>query len=75
MVILSASVFAVLSMYHSTKYKSPSQLVFYRDMILPINHVVDLRYIYLSVNKLKEIKTSYRKTIMEFTTTKELEIK
>ena len=32
-------------MYHTNKVKSPGQLVFGQDMILPINHVPDWRYI------------------------------
>ena len=45
MVILAAADFAVQSMYHRTKEKNPGQLVFGRDMILPIIHVADWRYI------------------------------
>ena len=33
------------STYHTTKIKSPGQIVFGRDMILPITHVADWRYI------------------------------
>ena len=43
--ILAAVAFAELSIYHSTKRKIPGQLVLGRDMILPINHVSDWRYI------------------------------
>ena len=43
--ILAAAAFAVISMYHGTKQKIPGQLVFFQDMILPINHVADWRYI------------------------------
>ena len=43
--ILAAAAFVVPSTYHTTKVKSPVQLVFGRDMILPINHVADWRYI------------------------------
>ena len=43
--ILAAAYFAIRSMYHRTKVKIPVQLVFGRDMILPINHVADRRYI------------------------------
>ena len=43
--ILAAADFAVRSTYHTTKGKSPGQLVFVRDMILPINQVADWRYI------------------------------
>ena len=42
--ILSAAAFAVRSIYHTTKSKSPGKLVFGQDMILPINHVVDCKY-------------------------------
>ena len=41
--ILAAAAFAVLSTYHRTKQKFPGQLVFFQDMILPINHVADWR--------------------------------
>ena len=37
--ILVAEAFAVHSTYHRTKGKSPDQLVFGQDIILPINHV------------------------------------
>ena len=43
--ILATVAFAVSSTYHMTNRKIPGQLVFGRDMILPINHVVDWRYI------------------------------
>ena len=43
--ILATSAFAVRSTYHMTKDKIPGQLVFGRDMILPINQVADCRYI------------------------------
>ena len=43
--ILAASAFAVRSTYHQTKKKSPGQLVFGRNMILPINHIDNWRYI------------------------------
>ena len=43
--ILAAAAFAVHSNYHRIKFKSPGQLVFGRDMILPINHLADWRYI------------------------------
>ena len=43
--ILAALAFAVQSIYHKNKDKSPGQLVFGRDMILPINHVAYWRYI------------------------------
>ena len=43
--ILAAAAFAVLSTYHMNKCKSRGQLVLGWDMILPINHVEDWRYI------------------------------
>ena len=43
--ILSAVDFVVQSRYHRINGKSPGQIVFGRDMILPINHVADWRYI------------------------------
>ena len=39
--ILPAATFAVRSTYYLTKDKSPGQIVFGRDMILPINHIAD----------------------------------
>ena len=45
MVILAAAVFALQSKYHKTKDKSPDQIVFARDMTIPINHVAGWRYI------------------------------
>ena len=43
--ILEASAFTVRYKYHRTKETIPGQLVFGRDLILPINHVADWRYI------------------------------
>ena len=43
--ILAAVAFAIRSTYHRTKGKIPGQLVFGREMILPINYVADWRYI------------------------------
>ena len=43
--ILAAADFVLQSTYHRTKYKSLGQIVFVRDMILPINHVAHWRYI------------------------------
>ena len=43
--ILNTAAFAVQSTYHRKKDKSLGQLVFGRDMILPINHVANWRYI------------------------------
>ena len=43
--ILVAAAFVVHSMYHRTKGKIPGQLVFDQDMILPINHIADWKYI------------------------------
>ena len=45
MEILVSAAFEVLSMYHRTKGKIPVQLVFSRDIILPINHISDWKYI------------------------------
>ena len=45
MEILSAAAFAVRSMSHRNKQKIPGQLVFGWYMILPINPVVNWRYI------------------------------
>ena len=45
MVILVVTAFSVQSAYHRIKDKSPGQLMFGRDMILPIKHVADWRYI------------------------------
>ena len=43
--ILVASAFAVRSTYHQTKEKNPGELVFFQDMILPINHLENWRLI------------------------------
>ena len=43
--ILNTAAFAVRSTFHITKDKIPRQLVFGRDMILPINHITNWRYI------------------------------
>ena len=43
-VILATSYFVVQITYHWTKQKSPGQLVFGRAMILPIDHIVNWRY-------------------------------
>ena len=43
--VLAAADFEVQSRYHRTKGEISGQLVFGRDMILPINHVADWRYI------------------------------
>ena len=43
--ILETEAFTVRSTYHTTKGKSPGQLVFGQDMTPPINHVADWRYI------------------------------
>ena len=45
MVILAAEDLAVQSTYHRTKYKTPHQIFLGQDMILPINHIADWRYI------------------------------
>ena len=44
--ILAAEAFAVQSTRNRTKNKIPGKIVFCRDMILPINHVADWRYIH-----------------------------
>ena len=43
--ILAAAAFVVLFTYHKIKGKSPGQIVFGQDMILPIDHVSNWRYI------------------------------
>ena len=43
--ILSAVAFAIRTTYHTTTQKSPSQLVFGRDMILNIQHTANWEYI------------------------------
>ena len=43
--IPAAAAFTVGSMYHREKVKIPGQLFSDRDMILPINHIADWRYI------------------------------
>ena len=45
MVILAADVSVVRSTYHRTTGKIPGQLLFGRDMILPIKHIADCKYI------------------------------
>ena len=45
MVILTAYAYTVLSMCNHTKGKSPVQLVLVQDIILPINHIVDYKFI------------------------------
>ena len=45
MVIISTAFVLVLSMRHITKEKSPGQIFFAQYKSLPINHVVDWRYI------------------------------
>ena len=51
--ILAAASFAEQSTYHRIKEKIPGQLVFGRDMILPINIVAYWRYIHASLKKRK----------------------
>ena len=41
MVILASAALAVQSTYHRTKQKNPGQLIFGRDMILPLNHLAN----------------------------------
>ena len=43
--ILSSESFVIQSTYHRTKGKIPGRQVFGQDMILPINHILDCRYI------------------------------
>ena len=43
--ILVVAAFTVNSTYHQTKVKIMVQMVFGQDMILPINHIVDRKYI------------------------------
>ena len=43
--ILSAVMFGVRSTYHTSLEATPAQLVFGRDMILPIQHQADWKYI------------------------------
>ena len=43
--IPATAAFAVRSTYHRTIQKSPVQLVLWRDMIPPIDHIANLRYI------------------------------
>ena len=44
--ILAAADFAVQNKYHRTKQKIPGQLFFGQDMVLPINHIANWRYIH-----------------------------
>ena len=48
--ILSAEAFVIRSTFHTTNKKSPSQLVFWKDMIVPIEHVFNWRLIYQHKN-------------------------
>ena len=43
--ILAAAAFLVRSKYHRNRGKSPGQIKFGRYMILPINHILDWKYI------------------------------
>ena len=43
--ILAKSAFMVQITYHRTKQKIPVQLIFGRDMIIPINYIENFRYI------------------------------
>ena len=45
MVILAVATFKVQATYHRNKQKSPDQLLFGRDIILPINHIANWRLI------------------------------
>ena len=44
--LLGKEIISVRSTYHTNKGKSTCQIVFGRDMILPINHLADWRYIH-----------------------------
>ena len=44
MVILATYTLVIIYAYHRTKGKIPCQLVFGRDMIFPINHIADWKY-------------------------------
>ena len=46
MAILAAAVFAIFSTTNNQKCYSTVQLIFGRDMILPIKHMVDWEIIY-----------------------------
>ena len=43
--IISATVFAIHTTYHTTLQKSPGQLVFGRDMIFNVEHTANWEYI------------------------------
>ena len=45
MSIIAAAALEVRSRYHRAKGKSPRQIVFGQEMILPINYAADWRYI------------------------------
>ena len=45
MEILATATFAVQSKYHRNKGNIPDQIIFVEDMILPLNCIVDCRYI------------------------------
>ena len=53
--ILSAIMFGVRATYHTTLEATPSQLVFGRDAILPIQHQADWKYIQSKKQKLIEM--------------------
>ena len=53
--IVSAAAFSVFSMYQRTKGKNQGQLVFVRDIIPPINHIVN--WIYILQRKQPQIET------------------
>ena len=52
--VLSATAFAMRSMYHTTLKKTPGQLVFGQDMVFPIKHVVNWEYIWNNKQCLKD---------------------
>ena len=49
--ILSATAFAVRSTYHTTLKQTPGQIVFGRDMIFNVEHIVNWEYIRASKQK------------------------
>ena len=53
--ILAAIMFGVRATYHTTLEATPTQLVFGRDAILPIQHQADWKYIQNKKQKLIEV--------------------
>ena len=56
--ILAAIMFGVRATYHTTLEATPSQLVFGRDAILPIQHQADWKYIQNKKRKLIELNNN-----------------